>query len=120
MSSEIRPWLSTEKGGQTLLLRVKVQPRASRTEIREVIQEPVSSGGKSSASAVEERLKIQLMAPPVDGEANEALLKFLRKHLSLPGGALELIRGQTSREKELRIHLGSASEAEIRRKLLAG
>ena len=48
-------------------------------------------------------LKIRLAAPPVDGKANQALISWLAKTLSCPQSALELIRGQTSRRKVIRI-----------------
>ena len=61
-----------------------VQPRASRSRV---------TGWHDG------RLKVQLTAPPVDGEANEALLKFLSKLLGVPRRDVTLLRGETSRRK---------------------
>ncbi len=48
-------------------------------------------------------VKIKLRAPPVEGRANEALVEFLAEHLGLPRRAIALERGDTSRQKLLRI-----------------
>jgi uncharacterized protein (TIGR00251 family) len=67
---------------------VLVQPRASRTKIG-----PVHDG----------RLKIAVTAPPVDGEANAAVVEALAKALGVPKSAVEVIGGATSRRKTVRI-----------------
>ncbi len=76
-------------------LAVKVQPRASRNEIGE----PVG-----------DELKIKVTAPPVDSAANEALLRLLAERLGCARGAVQLVRGQTSRHKMVGIHGLSAEE----------
>jgi uncharacterized protein (TIGR00251 family) len=65
-------------------LRIKVQPRASRSEVGEV------SG---------DLLKVRVTAPPVDHAANEAVLELLAHRLGVRRGAVQLVRGQTSRQK---------------------
>lgn len=87
-------------GGGSVLLAVLVVPRASRSEI---------------AGWQEERLKVRLKAPPVDGEANAELLRTLAKLLGLPKGALSLQGGLTSRRKTVRID--GMAEAALRAKL---
>lgn len=82
----MRPFLRTHADG--VYLAVKVQPRASRNEIGE---------------AVGAELKIKVTAPPVDAAANEALLRLLADTLECPRGAVQLVRGQTSRHKVLLI-----------------
>lgn len=69
-------------------LSVRVQPRASRNEV---------------AGLVGETLKIRLMAPPVEGAANEACLAFLAKLLDLPPSRLAITQGERSRNKVVRI-----------------
>ncbi|MEQ1790197.1 MAG: DUF167 domain-containing protein [Rickettsiales bacterium] len=49
-------------------------------------------------------LKIKIVAPPEDGKANIELIKFLAKHWKVPKSALELISGETSRHKRLKIY----------------
>jgi uncharacterized protein (TIGR00251 family) len=76
------PWLKTHK--DHIELKLYIQPGASKTEI-------VGLHGDS--------LKIKIKSPPVEGEANLELLKFLQKKLKLKKDQLELIRGEKSRNK---------------------
>lgn len=69
-------------------LSVQVQPRASRNAI---------------AGWIGEVLKIRLTAPPVEGAANTACLAFLADLLDLPQSQLEILRGDRSRHKIIRI-----------------
>ena len=84
-------FLKAVPGG--VCLSLKVQPRASRNEIGEV------ANGE---------LKVKVTAPPVDAAANEALLRLLADCLGCPRGAVHLIRGQTSRHKQVLIRGMSA------------
>ena len=72
----------------TVLLHAKVQPRASRNEIGEVLGS---------------ELKIKIAAPPVDSAANDALVKLLAEILGVPRSAVQLVRGATSRHKVVAI-----------------
>src|SRR2546425_4904861 len=72
-----------------VVLAVKLQPRASRTEI----DQPQGA-----------ELKIKVTAPPVDSAANEALLRFLAERLDCPRSRVELLRGRTSRHKIVKLH----------------
>ena len=71
------------------LLSVKLQPRASKTEIGAPL------GGE---------LKIKVTAPPVDSAANQALIELLAERLGCARGRVELVRGQTSRHKTIKLH----------------
>lgn len=82
------------------LLAVRIQPRASKNEIV-----PMEGGA----------FKIRLTAPPVDGAANEALVRFLSDILGIAKTRVEIVSGQTSREKRIRI--GGMSGADVRRLL---
>ncbi|MBL7016145.1 MAG: YggU family protein [Kiritimatiellales bacterium] len=79
-------WMNETATG--LDLRIKVVPRASKNEIQ---------GLHDGA------LKIRLTTPPVDGKANQALIKFLSKTLKISKAQIELVQGETSRLKTLRI-----------------
>lgn len=48
-------------------------------------------------------LKVKVHAPPVEGRANEALCEFLADTLGLPRRAVSVLRGDTSRQKLVRI-----------------
>ena len=67
---------------------VRVQPRASRTEM---------------AGEYDGSLKLRLAAPPVDGKANEACRRFLAGLLDVPLNAVEIVSGESSRDKRIRI-----------------
>ena len=60
---------------------------------------------------------IRIAAPPVDGKANAALIAFVAKTLGLPKGAVTIIRGETSRNKVIRVE--GQSPADVRAALLA-
>jgi len=60
-------------------------------------------------------LKIRLTAPPVDGAANEALVKFLSDTLSVSRSQVEIVTGLTGRQKIIRI--SGMSEADVIRLL---
>lgn len=75
--------------GNDLLLSIKVQPRASKDELAEVLGES---------------LKVRITAPPVDGEANKHLIAFLAKLFKVSKSQVTLISGETGRDKRLRVH----------------
>ena len=60
-------------------------------------------------------LKIRLTAPPVDNAANEALVRFLAGVLGVPKSDIEILSGQTSRQKTLRI--SGITEADMQKLL---
>lgn len=80
-------WLNRAADG-SVMLTLHIQPGAKKTEI-------VGLHG--------EALKIRLAAPPVDGKANAALLAFLAKACGVSKSAVELISGDTSRSKRVKI-----------------
>jgi uncharacterized protein (TIGR00251 family) len=65
----------------------------------------VQPGASASAVVGEhgDALKIRLAAPPIDGRANAALIEFLARRLGVGRAAVTLVRGQTSRAKQLRV-----------------
>jgi len=65
----------------------------------------IQPGAKKTAFAGlhGDALKIRLAAPPVDGKANDALVKFIAATLGLPKAAVCLKSGQTSRRKVLEV-----------------
>jgi len=72
-----------------VLLSVKLQPRASASEI---------------GDALGNELRIKVTAPPVDAAANEALIKLLAQRLDCPRNRVELVRGHTSRHKTIKLY----------------
>lgn len=79
-------WLRAD--GDGVILTLHIQPGAKKTEV---------AGPHGDA------LKIRLAAPPVDGKANAALLAFIAAKVGARGTAIELVGGQLSRAKRIRI-----------------
>lgn len=90
----IPAFLRTESDG--VMLSVKLQPRASANEIGEPMGD---------------ELRIKVTAPPVDSAANEALIRFLAETLDCPRNRIELVRGNKSRHKTLKLYGISAETA---------
>lgn len=70
-----------------VVVKVKVQPRSSRNHI---------------AGLLGDALKVNLTAPPVDGEANEALVKYFAGLFKVPRSSIHIISGHTGRNKLIR------------------
>jgi uncharacterized protein (TIGR00251 family) len=98
---EATPFAIREESG-ACLIPVRVTPRASRNEIL-----GVSEG----------RLRIRLQAPPVEGAANKALTRFLADRLDLPASAVTVDRGQTGREKTVRVLHSTVTAARLTEQL---
>jgi uncharacterized protein len=60
-------------------------------------------------------IRLRLTAPPVDGAANEALIRFLAASLNVPRSAVELVSGRTGRNKLVAVAGISVEEAARRR-----
>ena len=90
-------YVSDSKDG--VILRVQVQPRASRDEV----MGPHGDG-----------LKIRITAAPVAGAANKHLLKFLAKKLRVARSQISITTGATSRAKSIAIEGISAEEVRQR------
>jgi uncharacterized protein (TIGR00251 family) len=75
-------------GEPAIVLTLHVQPGAKRTEI---------------AGTHGDALKVRLAAPPVDGKANAELLRYLAGAFGVPLRHATLVRGETSRQKVVRI-----------------
>ncbi len=68
---------------------VKVHPRAKKDAI---------------AGTVGDALKVSLTAPPVEGKANEACIRFFADFLRVPRASVTIAAGETSRNKVVRVH----------------
>ncbi len=71
-----------------LTLTVRVIPRAAKSEV---------------VGMVEGQLKVKIAAPPVDGAANAELIKMLARYFDVAKRDIDLISGETSRVKRIRI-----------------
>jgi uncharacterized protein (TIGR00251 family) len=86
----VPPWRREE--GDDVVLLLHVQPGAKRTEV---------AGLHGDGAAT--RLKVRLAAAPVEGKANTELLRFLACAFGVPRRAVFLLRGETSRQKTVRV-----------------
>lgn len=68
-----------------LKVKLKISPNSSKNEI-------IKS---------ETEVKIKLTAQPIEGKANKCLVEFLSKHLKIAKSNIEILRGETGREKTL-------------------
>ena len=89
-----------EKNG-CIILNVRVVPRATKDAIQGVLGDA---------------LKVRIQAPPVEGKANAYLVKFLSKQWNIPRSNIEILSGETGRNKRLRI---SNPTDELRKELLS-
>ena len=77
-----------EETGDGIRLRLRIQPRASRTEV---------------AGLHGDSVRIRLSAPPVDGAANEELVRFLAGLLGVGRAEIEISAGHAGRRKTVRV-----------------
>ena len=75
--------------GDGIVLTLHIQPRASKNEI---------CGIQDNA------LKVRLTSPPVEGAANKLCREFLADLFSVPKSAVEIVSGETSRHKRVRVN----------------
>lgn len=95
-SEELTSAVRNVSGGCTVSCHV--QPKASRTAV---------------AGMYGENLKVALKSPPVDGKANKELCRFFASLASVSNGSVELLSGETSRNK--RIFVPVSADELIRR-----
>lgn len=74
--------------GDDLVLRLQIQPRSSRDGFGEILND---------------RLKLRLTAPPVDGKANQQLITFLAKQFGVPKTSVRITSGENSRLKTVKL-----------------
>lgn len=84
---------------------VKVHPRAKRNAV---------------AGEVGEALKLALTAPPVEGKANEACIRFIAELLDVSRSSVTIAAGESSRQKVIRVHGLTATEVEQRLRVQVG
>jgi uncharacterized protein (TIGR00251 family) len=86
-------------------LAVQITPNAKKTEVLGVL---------------DDALKVRLQAQPIEGRANEALIKFLAAALSVPRSAVVITHGPTSKRKLVEVASGTLTPQDVGRLLIAG
>ena len=99
MPATTEDWFEQHRDG--VLVRLYIQPSAAATEV---------------VGLHNQRLKIRVAAPPEKGKANRELQKFLSRRLNVSKQDVFLLRGETSREKDMII--ASPSSPAVARQLL--
>ena len=84
--------------GELLKLDLLIQPKASRDQIQGLHGD---------------ELKVAITAPPVDGQANSHLIKYLAKQFKVAKGQIQIVRGELGRHKSVTIQGPKQLPAEI-------
>ena len=80
-----------------LLINIRISPNASKNEF-------IRNG---------DEIKVKITAPPVDGKANKALVEFLSKSFKVPKTYIEIVKGETSKDKSILIKNVDQEKKEI-------
>jgi len=75
--------------GDDLIIRIYVQPNASKNEFCAVHGDTI---------------KVRITASPIDGKANQHLIQFLSRNFKVPKSQVQLLAGEISRQKRFCIH----------------
>ena len=70
---------------ENLIIKLKISPNASKNEIIKT----------------DERVKVKVTAQPIENKANKALIEFLSKNFKVPKSSIEIVKGETSKEKTI-------------------
>jgi uncharacterized protein (TIGR00251 family) len=84
-------------------LAVQITPNAKKTETTEVLGDV---------------LKIRLQAQPIEGKANEALIRFVADMLDVPRSAVSITHGHTNKRKTIEIHASQLTVEAVQLALL--
>jgi uncharacterized protein len=76
-------------------LKIYLQPKSSKNEI---------------VGPFRDGIKVKVTAPPIEGKANDELIRFLAKKWSIPASHIQIVRGHHSREKTIKISTEGSSE----------
>lgn len=83
-----------------LLIRIKIVPNSSKNDL--IIED--------------EFIKVKVTAQPIENKANKALVEFLSKRFKVPKTSIEIVKGDTSKEKTL---LFSIKDEEKKQKIIS-
>jgi uncharacterized protein (TIGR00251 family) len=79
-------------------IAVQITPNAKKTEV---------------VGVIDDALKLRLQAQPIEGKANEALVKYLAKVLSVPRSAVAITHGHTNRMKLVEVASATLTPAAV-------
>ena len=90
--------VAVRQEGDELWLDLFIQPKASRDQIQGLHGD---------------ELKVAITAPPVDGQANSHLIKYLAKQFKVAKGQIQIVRGELGRHKTVTVHAPKQLPQEI-------
>ena len=96
-----RDWCSSVPGG--VRISVQIMPNAKKSEVIGVL---------------DDALKIKLQAQPIEGKANEALVRFLADKLSVPKSAVSITHGHTNKRKMIEVIAATMTAERVKGTLL--
>ena len=77
--------MSIKQSSDGILVNIKIVPNSSKNDI--VLED--------------EFVKVKITAQPIEGKANKALIEFLSKKFKIPKTSIEIVKGETNKEKTL-------------------
>ena len=77
-----------------ILLRIRISPNSAKNQI--------TFDG--------EIIKIKVTAQPIEGKANKAVIEYLSKQIKVPKTSIEIVKGDTSKEKTLFIRTSDSDK----------
>ena len=96
-----RDWCSAVTGG--VRIAVQITPNAKKSEVIGVL---------------DDALKIRLQAQPIEGKANEALVRFLADVLSVPKSVVAITHGHTNKRKVIEVTASALTVESVRKSIL--
>jgi uncharacterized protein (TIGR00251 family) len=97
-----QPWCTAHANG--VRLSVRITPNAKKSEVFGIL---------------DDALKVKLQAQPIEGKANEALIRFIADKLDLPRRAITITHGHLNKHKLLEIEGPGLTVDTVKRALLA-
>jgi uncharacterized protein (TIGR00251 family) len=86
-----------------IILKIYLQPKSSKNEI---------------VGPYRDGIKVKVTAPPIEGKANEALIRFLAKEFQISPSCIEILKGRYSREKTVKIFGWGEGKLDFKEKIL--
>ncbi len=84
-----------------MLIKIRIVPNSSKNDI--IIEE--------------EFVKVKVTAQPIENKANKALIEYLSKTFKVPKTSIEIVKGETSKDKTLLFNVNEEKEEEIKSRM---
>jgi uncharacterized protein len=97
-----KDWCNTVAQG--IRVTVQIAPNAKKSEV---------------TGLLDDALKLRLQAPPIDGKANDALIRYIAALLDVPKSTVYIAHGHTSRRKVIEIRTSTLTLEQVRQALLS-